>query len=63
MRLRGLEHLGGTWPCWRLVEAKVATLRDLETWWSVDDVFDANDVLDAVAEARAEAQRQADKKR
>lgn len=28
-----------------------ATLREIEEWYSVDDVIDANDVLDFVAEA------------
>lgn len=38
----------------------VATLHEIETTWNIDDVFDANDALDAVAEAQftlAERQR------
>ena len=31
---------------------KVATLQEVESYWSLDDVMRAADVLDAVAEAR-----------
>jgi len=35
-----------TWPIWRLITAKVATLEEIETHWSLDDLIDANDALD-----------------
>lgn len=31
---------------WRLITAQVATLQELETWWSLDDIYRANAVLD-----------------
>lgn len=37
----------------------MATLQDLETWWSIDDVQKANEVLDAWHAAEA---AQAEKK-
>lgn len=33
---------------------RVATLQELETWYSINDVADRNDALDAWAEAKAE---------
>lgn len=43
------------WPAWRLVAEGVATLTEIETRWSIDDVADANTVLDALEDARARA--------
>lgn len=40
---------------WRLVSKQWATLQELETHWSIDDVADANDALDAMLEAEFEA--------
>ena len=40
------------WPVWRLVTRRVATLQELETHWSITDLFDANDVLDALDEVQ-----------
>jgi len=37
---------------WRLVTGRVATLAEIETHWSVTDLIDANDVLDAIDEAQ-----------
>ena len=31
---------------WRLVTAKVATLTEIDGNWSIDDIYDANAVLD-----------------
>lgn len=42
---------------WRLVVKQVATLQELETWWSIDDLRDANEALDAMADAEAEASK------
>jgi hypothetical protein len=33
---------------------RVATLEEIERWWSLDDVADANEALDAWHEARVE---------
>ena len=38
---------------WRLVVERVATLQEIETAWSIDDLMDANDFLDAWIEAGA----------
>lgn len=40
------ETIETHWPVWRLVLAKIATLDEIDTSWSIDDVFDANAVLD-----------------
>lgn len=45
-----LQHL---WPAYRLVAAGWCTIGELERL-SLDDIFDANDALDAVARARPE---------
>jgi hypothetical protein len=42
---------------WRLVAAKVATLTEIDTAWSIDDIFDANAVLDYQQAARALANK------
>jgi hypothetical protein len=43
-----------------LILAGVATRREIEEWWSIDDVADANDALDAKLEAeRVSNQRSA----
>jgi|WetSurMetagenome_2_1015567.scaffolds.fasta_scaffold1353156_2 hypothetical protein len=34
------------WPVWRLVIAGKATLHELETTWSLEDLMKANTVLD-----------------
>jgi hypothetical protein len=39
-----------------------ATLQELESWWSIDDVADGNEALDAWHEAQAELQRRLAKK-
>lgn len=41
---------------WRPVLERVATLHEIETHWSLDDLLDANDALDAWQEAQAQAQ-------
>lgn len=40
----GFPH--GTFPIWRLIAEKVATLTDIRGNWSITDVMDANDTLD-----------------
>jgi hypothetical protein len=44
-----------TWPGWRLILEQVATLRDLDMVWSINDIADANEALDAWHEAEAAA--------
>ena len=31
---------------WRIVTAKIATLTEIEEHWNIDDILDANAVLD-----------------
>lgn len=46
-----------TWPAWRLVVEKIATLRELEDGtYSIDDVADAHEALDVFYEAQGKAQ-------
>lgn len=47
------------WPVWRLVLEGVATLQELETWYSFDDVLVANEVLDLKLEAERRASKKA----
>lgn len=35
----------------------IASLQELETYYSIDDLADRNDALDALADARAAAER------
>lgn len=46
---------------WRIVTARVATLEEIESSWCVDDIFDANAVLDFQDAAKAMANEQANK--
>jgi hypothetical protein len=39
-----------------LVLEKVATLQEIETFWSITDLADANEALDCWYEAKAEAE-------
>lgn len=48
-----LGDLENLWPAYRLVEAGWVTLDGLDRM-TLDDILDANDVLDAVVEARRE---------
>lgn len=41
------------WPCWRLILERVATLEELDRHWSIDDVADANEALDAWKDAQS----------
>ena len=34
------------WYLWRPILAKIATLYEIETHWSIDDLADAHEVLD-----------------
>lgn len=48
---------------WRLVIAKVATLQEIETHYSLVDVLDANEALDIEQEAQRRAHDKAMKKK
>lgn len=41
------------WFLWRPVAAKYGTLTEVHEHWSIDDLFDAHEVLDVQAEAEA----------
>lgn len=41
----------------RLILEGKATRREIQEWWSIDDLADANDALDAWQEAERKAQR------
>ena len=43
------------WFYWRPIVERVATLHEVETHWSIDDLADANEALDIKAEAEAKA--------
>lgn len=40
-----------TWPCERLLIERIASLEELEQWYSIGDVADRNEALDAWHEA------------
>lgn len=42
---------------WRLVIRKVATLEEVETYYSLVDLLDANEALDLYEKAQAEAMK------
>ena len=46
------SNVGPEWPVWRLVVEGVATLSEVDTHWTLTDVLDANEALDAYAVAR-----------
>lgn len=43
------------WPIERLIIEHVATLHELETWYSVQDVMDRNEALDVWQRAQRRA--------
>src|SRR5690606_37556401 len=49
------DHL--FWPAERLILARVATRHELETTYSIDDLADGNDALDAQLEAERRARK------
>ena len=46
------------WSIWRIVLAQIATLKEIETYWSIDDLADANEALDIKAEAEDHMHKQ-----
>jgi hypothetical protein len=49
------ETLKENWIIWRLVVARVATLKELETYYDFVDVLDLNDALDLMDEVESQA--------
>ena len=45
-----------SWYLWRPVVAKIATLTEVETRWSIGDLADAHEALDIQHEAQEAAQ-------
>lgn len=45
------------WPAWRLIVEHTATLQEVETHYSLDDVTTANEALDLWYEAKAQASK------
>jgi hypothetical protein len=50
-------------PAWRLISEGFATLEELETRWSLDDVAKANAVLDYRAAQEEAARKEAEARR
>jgi len=46
---------------WRVIKAGLATLREIDEHWCINDLADANLVLDLQAEADARAMKEARK--
>ncbi len=44
--------MGECWPVYRLVVEKLATLQELESHYSIDDVANVNEALDVSQEAK-----------
>lgn len=40
------------WPVWRVVSEGMATLSEIERHWWIEDVLDANEVLDVLEQAK-----------
>src|SRR5690606_23270411 len=49
--LRLPDHIARHWPIWRLVFEGKATLSEIRATWTLKDVWSANAILDAIAEA------------
>jgi hypothetical protein len=41
-----------SWYLWRPVVERIATLQEIETYWSIDDLADAHEALDIQYEAQ-----------
>jgi len=39
------------WRIWRIVTANIATLGEIQNYWSINDLADANEALDIKEEA------------
>jgi hypothetical protein len=46
-------NVGDLWPVWRLVVGGLATLEEIDRYWTVTDVLDANEAADAWESLRA----------
>lgn len=47
------EHLRKGWFVWRIVLARIATLSEIQSGWTLADVADANEYLDLQEQANA----------
>ena len=54
---------GDEWPIWRIVHAKLATLREIGEYWSLGDVRKANDLLDAYEGAERRMRKKQERSR
>lgn len=51
------------WPIWRIVSAGRASYESIRDTWTIDEVQEANNLLDAEDEAREAAERDAERRR
>ena len=42
-------------------DPKLATYQEIETFWSIDDLFDAHEILDVTQEIKEEQQKEQDR--
>ena len=49
------------WQKWRLVLEGVATLQELEEYYDINDICDANEALDVKAEVERRAMKESQK--
>jgi hypothetical protein len=50
------------WYLWRPVVERIATLHEIETFWSIDDLADAHEALDIRNEAEVKAAKAIDRR-
>lgn len=65
-RLDLSDDLKECWPIWRIATSEALRgqqVSDIMTNWTLDDLADANEVLDAIEEAQARVMRAAERKR
>lgn len=55
--------LADRWPMERLILAGVATRQEIQEWYSIDDLLDANEALDAKLQAEKQQAEKARKAR
>ena len=51
-----------SWYLWRPVVERIATLHEIETFWSIDDLADAHEALDIRNEAEVKAAQTIDRR-
>lgn len=47
---------------WRIIDAKLATLEEIERYWDINDMADAHEYLDIKAEAERHSYKAAERK-